>query len=413
MKTSRRQWMKRTVGLAAMAPALMTPGRARAYEIAEIEKRLNSSGKIGGVTKHDLPTPALLLDLDRFEGNVAALAGHAKKASVGLRPHAKTHKCAEIAKRQLEAGALGVCVATIHEAEVMAAAGIGGLLITSELVGPNKIHRLMRLTKRHPDTMAVVDNPVHAEQLSEAAAAAKVDLNILVDIDPVGRRTGITPGNPAVELAKKIDGLPRLKVLGVHGYSGASSHVVGFEARREHSARYMGPVIDSFLRMKADGLGVNIMSGASTGTYNIDSAMEGMTELQSGSYAVMDVDYRRIGGRSGEVYQDFKPALTVLATVISKNHADRATLDAGLKSFATDRKFGPEIVGLSGVSYRFGGDEHGIIEIEDASTRILLGDKVELIVPHCDPNVNLYDRMYCVRGDNVEQVWEISARGHG
>jgi D-serine deaminase-like pyridoxal phosphate-dependent protein len=259
--------------------------------------------------------------------------------------------------------------------------------------------------------MSTVDNPTHANQLSEAAAAAKVKLNIMVDIDPIGRRTGIEPGEKALALAKHVDGLPNLNLRGVHCYSGASSHVVGFEERKAHSEKVMAAPIETFGQMKKAGLPAEIMSGTSTGTYNIDPTIGGMTEMQVGSYAVMDVDYRRIGGKSGEIYDDFAPALTVLATVISKNHDDRATLDSGLKSFATDRKFGPELVGISGVEYRFGGDEHGILEIDNASREIRLGDKLELIVPHCDPNINLYDFMYVVQGDNVKEIWKVNARG--
>lgn len=403
--------MKKTIAAATLGPTVLLR-RAGAYSLSEVEKKLQSGNKVSGVTKHDLPTPSLLVDLDRLESNIARMADYAKKAGVNLRPHAKTHKCAEIARRQLKAGALGVCTATIREAEAMAAEGVGGLLLTSETAGPNKIHRLIRLTQKNPDMMAVVDHPMQAEQLSEAAQAAKVQINVMVDIDPIGRRTGIGPGEKAVELAKKIDQLPNLKLRGVHGYSGSSSHVEGFEARKEHSAKVMGPVIESFRQMQRAGLPAEIMSGASTGTYNIDPAFDGMTEMQAGSYVFMDVDYRKIGGQGGAVYDDFQPALTVLATVISKNHEDRATTDAGLKAFATDRKFGPEVLGVEGVGYRFGGDEHGILELENPSREIRLGDKVELLVPHCDPNVNLYDRMYCVRGDEVKEVWRVTARGH-
>ena len=404
--------MKSNLAMATVAPTLLTPGAATGYSVDEVEKRLGSESSIEGVTKHDLPTPALLLDLDRLENNLATMSAYAKRASVNLRPHSKTHKCAEIARRQVGAGALGVCAATIYEAEQMAVSGIAGLLITSELVGRNKIARLLRLTKSRPDTMAVVDSAAHAELLSEAAKAAKVDLNILVDIDPVGRRTGIAPGDGAVELAKAVDGLENLNLRGVHGYSGASSHVRGFDPRKEHSTKYMTPVIESFQKMQRDGLPAEIMSGTSTGTYNIDPAM-GMTELQVGSYVFMDVDYRLIGGQGGDIYEDFQPSLTVLATVISHNYDDRATVDSGLKSFATDRDFGPEVLGYEGVVYRFAGDEHGILTLENPVPAVKLGDKVELIVPHCDPNVNLYDRMYCTRGDKVVEVWKVTARGHG
>ena len=410
MKPSRRDWLR--VGLhAAAAPMIMT-SQARAYDIDELESKLADGSGIEGVTKADLPTPSLLLDLDAFEANVRRMAEHAAAAGLALRPHAKTHKCSEIARRQVGAGALGVCAATIREAEAMAAAGIGGLLLTSETVGPNKIHRLLRLCREQPDTMAVVDHEANARQLDEAAGAAGLSLQVLVDVDPLGRRTGIPPGPGAVALAETVDRLSSLRLRGVHGYCGASSHVQGFEERKRHSERYMRPVLDTYAAMRRKGLPADIMSGASTGTYNIDSELDGMTELQVGSYALMDVDYRRIGGRGGAVYDDFRSALHVLATVISKNHDDIATVDAGLKALATDRDFGPDVARPAGLEYAYRGDEHGALMRAGAETEVALGDKVELVVPHCDPNVNLYDRMYCVRGEHVQQVWRIDARGH-
>ena len=404
--------MKDNLAVATLAPILLTPNKVRGYSVDEVEKRLDAQKPIEGVEKQDLPTPALLLDLDRLENNLATMSKYAKGCSVNLRPHAKTHKCAEIARRQIAVGALGVCAATIYEAEQMDKAGIGGILITSELVGPNKIGRLVRLTRKRSDTMTIVDSAEHATQLNEAAGAAKVGLNILIDIDPVGRRTGVIPGETAVELAKTVDRMDNLRLRGVHGYSGASSHVIGFDARRKHSTQYMTPVIESFKKMQREGLPAEIMSGTSTGTYNIDPVL-GMTELQVGSYVFMDIDYRLIGGKSGALYEDFQHSLTVLATVISHNYTDRATLDSGLKSFATDRDFGPEVVGYRGVGYRFGGDEHGILTLEDPDPVVKLGDKIELVVPHCDPNVNLYDRMYCTRGNKVVDVWKVIGRGHG
>ncbi len=404
--------MKQTIATAALPSALAAAAHHQSgYDVDEIERRLAKGRGVEGVTKHDLPTPSLILDLDACEFNIAAMARHARQNGVDLRPHAKTHKTPEVAKRQLAAGAVGVCCATIREAEAMSAAGVGGLLITGELVGPNKMARLARLAKQRPETMSTVDSAWHAERLSEVATASKLTLNVMIDVDPTGRRTGIAPGKGAVELAKKVDKLPGLALRGVHGYSGASSHVNGFAARKQHSEKYMGPVLDSFRAMQKAGLPAEIMSGTSTGTYNIDSQMKGMTELQVGSYVIMDVDYRRIGGKSGDVYSDFKPALTVLATVMSKNYDDIATIDAGLKAFATDRSFGPDPL-IPGVTYTFNGDEHGRLHLEDAGREVKLGDKVELIVPHCDPNVNLYDRMYVCKGDDVVEVWKVAARGH-
>ncbi len=359
-----------------------------------------------------LPTPSLLLDMDRFEANLEKMSRYAKTHSIGLRPHAKTHKCPEIARRQIQAGALGACAATIHEAEVLAAGGVTGLLITSEMVGRNKVERLVALTRKHPDTLSVVDDPTHARQLNDAAEAENTPLNVLVDIDPMGRRTGTTAGDSALALAEEIMKLPELNLLGVHSYSGASSHVVGFAERKAHSEAVMAPPIESFQRMKKAGMPVEILTGASTGTYNIDPDLEEITEMQVGSYVFMDVDYRIIGGKSGAVYDDFAPSLTVLSTVMSKRHRDLATIDAGMKSFATDREVGPEIKGISGVEYQFGGDEHGMLHLKNPSQEIRLGDRLEFVVPHCDPTVNLYDHILCRRGEVIEGYWAVAGRGH-
>jgi 3-hydroxy-D-aspartate aldolase len=417
MKPSRRVVLRSGLNLVAAAATteILIPKTRTGYSHAEVEERLNSEKSLNGMTKADLVTPALLLDLDLLDANIAKMAAHAKAAKINLRPHGKTHKCPQIAERQMKAGALGLCVATIREAEAMSAAGIKNLLITCELVGKPKIERLIRLTRRAPETMSAVDSLLHARQLSDAAAAAKINLNLMLDVDPAGRRTGIPPGEGAVKLAEQIVKLPNLKLRGIHGYSGSSAHISGFEQRREHSTKVMTPVIETFQQLKKMGLPVEIMSGGSTGTYNIDTGLGGqgygMTELQVGSYVFMDAEYRAIGCKSGAVYEDFAPSLSVMATVISKSYSDRATTDAGIKAFASDKpKHPPEIKGATGVTLGFGGDEHGILNFNNPSREFNIGDRVEFIVPHCDPNVNLYDRIYCVRGENVVDVWRTVGR---
>ncbi len=411
MKTTRRDMLRSGVGIAAIGPTLMFSNKASGYTPREITQRMSSGKGLNGITKRDIATPSLLLDLDAFESNISKMSNHAKTASINLRPHAKTHKCPEIAIRQIRAGALGVCAATIREAEAMAAAGIKGILITSEMVGRERIERLARLTQKAADTVSVVDNIAHVEQLNDAAAAAKIKLNVMIDIDPGMHRTGIPPGDQAVALAEKIKKLSSLNLAGVQCYSGVSAHVVGFEARRAHSEKALTPAFETIARLKKIGIQVNTVSGGSTGTYNIDPAFKGLTELQVGSYVFMDVEYRNIGGKSGAVYDDFGQSLTVVGTVISQNHAGLATVDAGFKAFATDRGYGPDIKGVTGVKYRFGGDEHGLLELQKPSSEIRLGDRLEFIVPHCDPNVNLFDRIYCLRGEKLEAVWSI-ARGY-
>lgn len=413
MKLTRRQILHSSL---AITPTLLLAKTKTGYTHAEIDERVKTNRGLNGMTKSDLTTPCLLLDLDALEANIAKMAAHARAAKINLRPHGKTHKCPEIAQRQIKAGALGLCVATIREAEAMAAAGVKGLLITSELVGKPKIERLLRLLRRAPDTMTVVDNIVHAQQLSEAAVSAKLKLNLMLDVDPAGRRTGVPAGERAIKLAEQVAKLPGLNLRGIHGYSGSSAHVVGFAERRAHSTRVMTPVLDTYRRLQQMGLPLEIMSGGSTGTYNIDPELGGpglgkMTELQVGSYVFMDVDYRAIGGQAGAVYEDFAPSLSVMATVISKSYDDRATTDAGIKAFTTDRvKYLPEIKGATGVTLSYGGDEHGILNFNNPSREFRLGDRVEFIIPHCDPNVNLYDRFYCVRGEKVVDVWRTVGR---
>jgi len=361
--------------------------------------------------RDEIPTPALLLDLDRFERNLKRMAEHARRAGKDLRPHAKTHRCPEIARRQVAAGALGVACAKLGEAEVMAAAGVRGLLITTEIVSPAAIARLMTLLRQAPDTMVVVDHPDNVTALARAAAASGIVVDVLVDVDVGGRRTGVGPGEPALAFARAVAAERSLRLRGLQGYAGHCAHVIGWSARREASHSAMEPLMETRRLFEGAGLTVDVVAGASTGTYDIDSELAGLTELQSGSYCVMDVDYRRIGGRAGESLTDFEMALTVVATVVSVPTTDRAMVDAGLKAFSTDKPFPPEAVERPGIVYDFAGDEHGRLTITDPSRAPRLGERIEFFPPHCDPTFNLYDRVHALRRDRVEAVWEIAARG--
>src|SRR5215510_13620058 len=232
MKPSRRDVLRDSLSMfaAAAAPEIIIARTVTGHSHAEVDKRLKSAKGLEGLTKADLVTPALILDLDLLEANINKMAAHIKSSKINLRPHGKTHKCVEIARRQLKAGAIGLCVATIREAEAISAADVKGLLITSELVGKPKIERLIKLVRRAPDTMSVVDNADHAKLLSDAASAAKLTLNVMIDVDPAGRRTGVPAGDQAIALAEQVAKLPNLNLRGIHGYSGASAHVNTFEA---------------------------------------------------------------------------------------------------------------------------------------------------------------------------------------
>jgi 3-hydroxy-D-aspartate aldolase len=359
---------------------------------------------------HDLPTPSLVLDLEKFESNLEAMSRFTKRCCVALRPHAKTHKCVNIARRQLEKGAIGICTATIAEAEVMVRAGVRGLLITAEMVGQQKVSRLIEIVSKAPDTMVVVDDVQNVAELQAAAAAAGLRLGVLIDLDIGQNRTGTKPMEPALQLAEEIASTSNLQLRGICAYAGHVAHVTGFETRHDKSEEALAAAVATKDLLQRNGHTVEILSGASTGTYNIDSYIEGLTELHSGSYVFMDVEYRAIGGKTAPVYEDFTPALTVLSTVVHRS-GQKAIVDAGLKAFATDRPFMPEAFGISGVRYEFAGDEHGRLILNGQTMK--LGDKVRFIPPHCDPTVNLYDRFFCLRGEVVEDEWPIMERASG
>jgi D-serine deaminase-like pyridoxal phosphate-dependent protein len=364
----------------------------------------------GGLTKTTIPTPALVVDLAALEANIQKMADHCRQATRSFRPHAKTHKCPAIAKRQIAAGAIGICAATVPEAEALAAAGIPGILLTSPIVDAGKISRMVALAKNGANVTLSIGSERQAKLLSAAASEAQVDIKVLVDLDVGDRRTGALPGAPAVELAKTIGQLQRLHIAGVQAYAGHASHTVGFEARRETSRTAMQKAVDTKRLLQQAGFDAKILSGGSTGTYNIDSAIEGVTELQVGSYVFMDVDYRRIGGADGQtIYSDFQPSLTILTTVVNATHPDRVTVDAGTKAVDTTTTNRPEPRNWPGLVYTKAGDEFGAITSEGGKLPAL-GDRLEFIIPHCDPSVNLFDRLYACRNEKVESIWPIAAR---
>jgi D-serine deaminase-like pyridoxal phosphate-dependent protein len=399
--------MTRRLVLAA-APAILT-GAPRSW--SEVEKILASGNVKGKLLKEDIPTPALIVDLDKLESNISKMSAYLKAQGRGFRPHAKTHKCSEIALRCVQAGAVGSCAAKIGEAEVLAARGVKGLLLTTAMVGRHRVERAIRLSSKHPDTIFSVDNAQNVTDLNEAAKAAGKKVRVAVDL-AVSSRTGITPGEPAVGLVEHITKQSHLDFQGIQAYAGHCAHILGFENRKKGSEEAMGRAVETRRMLEKKGIACNWLSGGSTGTYNIDSHIDGITEIQPGSFLFMDIDYNRIGGKdTGTVYQDFANSLTVLATAYSKPSDDFVILDAGLKAFSTDKPFPPEAREIEGAKYAFAGDEHGKLDVRSAAKKVNLGDRVELVIPHCDPSVNLYDKMIVVRGQQVEAVWAVDARG--
>jgi D-serine deaminase-like pyridoxal phosphate-dependent protein len=364
------------------------------------------------VSLWDLPTPALTIDLEAMESNLLKMKTFYQGKKAKLRPHTKTHKCPIIAKRQLEDGAVGVCAAKVSEAEVMVEAGIGNVLVTSPVVTKEKIERVVALAKKSPGVAIVVDHEKNVRDYDDAARAAGVKLPVLIDLNVGTDRTGIAIGKPALDLAEAIRRSSSLIFGGLQAYAGHIMHLRGFEYRKQASEATMGRAVEFKHALEKAGFEVPVLTGGGTGTYNIDCDIDGITDVQVGSYLFMDVNYRNVGGKDGPVYEDFRPSLLVLTTAISQPAKGRITVDAGVKAFATDQE-PPDPLSLPGVSYRFAGDEHGILEFRDprGPAEVKLGDKVLMIASHCDPTVNLYDQYYPFRNERVEEMWPISARG--
>jgi 3-hydroxy-D-aspartate aldolase len=362
-------------------------------------------------SRRALNTPALVLDIEALDRNIAAMARFAAGAGVKLRPHAKTHKSVDIARRQIAAGALGVCCAKLGEAEALADGGIEGLHISSPVVGEAATERLVALAARSPGLSAAADHPQAALAIGAAAKAAGVRLALLVDIDPGLRRTGVASAADAVALAQLIAGHEALAYGGVQFYCGAEQHIEAYAERRAAIAEKTAKLAEAIEALKAAGLAPAIVTGGGTGTHAIDAELGVFTELQVGSYVFMDRQYGDCALRAEDA-QPFETALMIDARVISANHPMLSTIDAGLKAFATEAGEPPILSGApDGSAYRFMGDEHGAIVPPRGQAPPGLGERVTLAAPHCDPTVNLYEAYHVVRGDTLEAIWPVSARG--
>ena len=363
-----------------------------------------------GKSKWDLDSPALCVDLARLEQNIKAVSAPLKGTSVGVRPHVKTHKCPAIAKMQVEAGAVGVCAAKLSESEVMLNNGIRNVLMTGVNVTPPKIKKAMALRKKYPGFIQAIDNPQNAQDLQDAAKAAGIVADVVVDIDVI-KRSGVIAGAPALALAQMVDKMPNLKFRGILAYDGGVQHVVGYQKRKEQAIKNFEPVLDTYDMMKSSGLNLEIFSGGGTGTYDIMTQVKGFTDVQVGSYVFMDRQYIEIGGAKNEtVFDDFAPSLTVMTTIINSNYPGRLITDSGSKAFTLNQP-NPYVIGEPDFKYIAGSDEYGTITFERSSKSYNVGDKLEVIIPHCDPAVDLYDFMYGIRNDKVESILPILARG--
>ncbi len=357
-----------------------------------------------------LNTPALVIDRDALERNIAAMAAFAAAAGVKLRPHAKTHKSHHIARLQLAAGAIGICCAKLGEAEAIAAAGgVDSILITSPVVTAPAIARLIALHEEIAGLRVVVDHPDNVAALVLAAAASERPLPVLVDIDPGIRRTGVASPEDALDLAARIAASPHLRFDGVQFYCGVHQHIESFADRRAGIAertQYLRGIVE---RLRDAGLAPAIVTGGGTGTHRIDADLGAFTDLQVGSYVFMDRQYDACD-LTGDGAMPYETALFIDARVVSANTPGMATIDAGFKALSTDGGKPSIVTGAPADSvYHFMGDEHGAVVAPGVTFAV--GAPVTLGAPHCDPTVNLYDTFHVVRGDTLVDLWPVTARG--
>jgi D-serine deaminase-like pyridoxal phosphate-dependent protein len=401
--TTRRELLMAAAGAGCLRAA--RTGNAD-FPYAEFEARI-ARRDFRGMTKEVLPTPSMIVDLDLFEKNVKTMADHCKATGISVRPHVKIHKSVDVAKRQIAEGAIGLTCATIAEAELMSGAGIKHVLWTKQPASVNNITRAVALSKRDPTFMFVVDDPKVVAWVEEAAAARNTRLKIAVSVFAGMTRQGIANGQPAVDLARQVASSKRMSFEGFMAYSGGAAHTKTWAARRKKSGDDLAGVRETVELARKSGLPVNIVSGGSTGTYNIDKE-HGLTELEAGSYVFMDTAYFGIGGKDNEaVYNDFKGALTVLTTVDSKQHPNQVTIDYGNKAMnrPTD-----QVKGMPWLTVGSQGAEYGALKWTDAGRDLKLGERVEIYCTTLDMSTTVYDRYYVARGEQIVDVWPIMGR---
>jgi len=374
---------------------------------------LPEPGRRGGRAAEDIdgiPTPALVVDVAAMDRNIQRMATFFSRGPCRLRPHFKAHKTPDIARRQLAAGSCtGLTCATVSEAEVAAAAlgellanMSGDILIANEPVGPGKCARVASLARRVPMTVAV-DSPAGLEALDRAAVDATVTIGVLVDLDVGMARCGVQPGTAAVGLGRRVVAAEGLRLRGVMGYEG---HLVGLADRAEREARTrkaMAGLVKTADLYRSEGLPCEVVSAGGTGTYDISGRVNGVTEIQAGSYVLMDSDYGRLA-------LPFEQAFWVLGTVISRPTPVRCVIDCGHKSMSKDHGY-PLARDVAGASVLALNDEHATIGVPSGCA-LSVGDRVYFQPSHIDPTINLHDAFHVVDGERVVDVWPIAARGY-
>jgi D-serine deaminase-like pyridoxal phosphate-dependent protein len=355
-----------------------------------------------------LDTPSMIVDLMLMEENITRLMKRFQEKKIQVRPHLKTVKSPELARRFLAAGVVGGCVAKVSEAEVMAQEGIDDLLITTEIVGTPKLSRLVTLVQHHPRIKVVVDSLIGLHALNQAMCDAQLEIDALIDLNVGQNRCGVMPGKEALLLAHHFHKMSNVHLVGVQGYEGHLQHIHHPEERTRRCQQAMLALTETAAQLRQEGFPIEIVTTGGTGTAEICADYDGVTEVQPGSFVFMDTDYRNAIGST------YANALTILSTVISRPTSTRAVVDAGLKSLSIDSGM-PEPKGLTGIEYQPGGDEHGILtwmkSAEPAMVHLEVGDRIEFIPSHIDTTINLHDYYYAYRNGLLEAIWPVAARG--
>ena len=364
--------------------------------------------------KFNIDTPCLILDKHSLSRNLKLMQEQVVTQGKLLRPHSKTHKCTVIAKKQIGIGAVGICATKVSEALILAKNGISNILITSPVVTHNKLKKLVDCRKLDHDLIIVCDSLQNATSLNSLMQKESLSLNVLVDIDPGVGRTGVLKDD-ALPLASHIHKkCSHLNLLGIQCYAGNLQHVSNYQERKKLSEDVMikaGRIRREFIEK---GLPCEILSGSGTGTYDIDMTVPEVTEVQPGSYTVMDMEYQNIGSDTdANKFDLFKPAMTMLVTVISANHPTHVTVDAGTKAVYFDPNTKPKIISHEGLHYDWSvfGDEHGKVTADSGFELPKVGEVLEMVVPHCDPTINLHDKFHVVEDGKVIDEWPIDMRG--
>lgn len=356
----------------------------------------------------NVSTPALVIDEEILDRNIAAMADFARRANRSLRPHAKTHKSVEIARKQIETGAIGICCATLPELQAMADARINGLLLTAPVQDPTKTDALIGVAKKTPVTVAV-DHPIQIVALT-AKLPPEVSISVIVDVDVGQERTGVCGVRDTIAIAKLVAEDKRLRFSGLQGYAGHVQHIPEFTERAREAVRVSALLGEHIAGLREAGFEAEIVSGSGTGTHDFDLEHQPFTEIQAGSYVFMDADYARILSRSGKGLP-FECSLFMLTTVTSANRPGQVTIDAGTKSLAVNGPAPHLLIGApDGSRYEFAGDEHGLLLFPEGSKPPELGDRILMSVTHCDPTVNLFSVQHAVTKSGDVQKWPVVGR---